>query len=1211
MLSDTFRVTIVGVILITLVGVFQVSAQTADELLAINEGLNEALAAHDVDAWVSYFADDAVFDFVPAPEPFPGREGVRMFFEDLLSAFPDYTTLSEQMWISGNIVVTAHTTQATLLGEWMGMPPTGVEGVPHAHLDVWEYDGDQVQRLTTYTDMVTLMVSAGLIPVPEMPDLTPSFVLPEPELTGLDPLEVSTELVVRFNAHDMAELAKILHPDAEIRFNTLGMLPLNRDAYIALDEQFLLSSPTLRAEIVRQVDLGDGWVLAEAVYRGIHDGPYFGIPATGKPTVTRSAALSRADSDGLVTDFYYYFDNLSVLTQIGAFPPPPSQEEMIRAGHQTITTALNTQDLDLLGTVWADDAVYDYVPAPAPLEGKDAVQGFFADTFETFPDFGTDPGQHWISDNLFVIEHNAFGTQLGVFEGMVPPTGNTVVIPHVDISEYEGDKIKRITTYTDVTSMLIQMGAMPMPEMPPLEASFALPAPEPTGLAPLEAQEEIMVRWNAHDWAAWSAMVHSDVDAFYGSLGVPLDRSAVVAVQELYAASFPDIRGDMVRAVDMGDGWVLAEALFTGTHGAPFFGVPATGVIASAMVAWMARYDAEGLMTYFHVYHDNLTLLAQIGAFPPPPDTEANKALVRRSVEDVWNVPNLDVVDEVYAPDVYFHDPTGDYQSAEARKMFVAAYLSAYSDIQFAIDDQVAAGDYVATRWTNTAVHTGDFMGIPPTGALGTTTGITIAHIVNGRIAEQWDAWDTLGMFEHIGVLPATREEYGWGAASPITGDPGTPEANKAIVTQYVEELWNQKQLEPIYETIIHPGTIFHNPMLDSEMDVATQKAVTMAFFHAFPDLHVDMEPLIAEGDAVVEQWVASGTQSGELLGIPATGKAVEWAGVTVYRLADGKIVETWWAYDALGLMQQLGAIPSFEPEDFGHVFFMPLAKGLNMLSLPLKPMEAYTARSLAEKLGATAVIRIDPAMQKFVGWTPDASDDGFPVEGGQGYIVNVIEPAMVAFTGAAWTRPPMPAAPVAEPADSTWAFVVNAQLEETDWSLQVRNTATGALLGIEGVSHHRSGVWADLNRTPVVHAGDVLEVVVSDSSGIVGSLGYTVQPDDIGRAYATLPVTLAALRPDANALLANYPNPFNPETWIPYQLAASGDVQIHIFDVQGRLVRALELGYQPAGYYLNRTRAAYWDGTNTTGERVSSGVYVLSLQTSDFTAIRRMLLMK
>ena len=101
------------------------------------------------------------------------------------------------------------------------------------------------------------------------------------------------------------------------------------------------------------------------------------------------------------------------------------------------------------------------------------------------------------------------------------------------------------------------------------------------------------------------------------------------------------------------------------------------------------------------------------------------------------------------------------------------------------------------------------------------------------------------------------------------------------------------------------------------------------------------------------------------------------------------------------------------------------------------------------------------------------------------------------------------------------------------------------------------------------------------------------------------------ALTPKETALLANYPNPFNPETWIPYHLAKDAEVTLHIYAVNGTLVRTLTLGHQAAGMYQNRSRAAYWDGKNSIGEKVASGLYYYTLTAGDFTATRKMFIRK
>ena len=112
-------------------------------------------------------------------------------------------------------------------------------------------------------------------------------------------------------------------------------------------------------------------------------------------------------------------------------------------------------------------------------------------------------------------------------------------------------------------------------------------------------------------------------------------------------------------------------------------------------------------------------------------------------------------------------------------------------------------------------------------------------------------------------------------------------------------------------------------------------------------------------------------------------------------------------------------------------------------------------------------------------------------------------------------------------------------------------------------------------------------------------------------RGILILEQLLASLIPKETTLLPNYPNPFNPETWIPYQLSAPADVSVAIYAVDGKLVRRLKLGHQAVGIYKSRARSVYWDGRNAQGERVASGVYFYTLTAGDFTATRKMLIRK
>ena len=303
--------------------------------------------------------------------------------------------------------------------------------------------------------------------------------------------------------------------------------------------------------------------------------------------------------------------------------------------------------------------------------------------------------------------------------------------------------------------------------------------------------------------------------------------------------------------------------------------------------------------------------------------------------------------------------------------------------------------------------------------------------------------------------------------------------------------------------------------------------------------------------------------------------------------------------------------------EYFGSTFSMHLSKGLNMLSVPLKPTVHMTARSLAVKIGATTVITLDPVSQQFVAWTPNAPDDGFPIEGAKGYIANLPEARNVVFTGTGWTdQMSVAAAPLATTPYQMWAFVVSGHLEGQPtyegYKVIVRNLRTNSIITADVQGDYFAAATADLSRQSVVQVGDKLELRVIGPDGTVESqpLRFKVTPEHL--ANAVLSVRLDGTgKPKQNQLLQNYPNPFNPETWIPYQLSYPTDVTITINTIDGTVVRTLHLGHQLSGIYTDRSRAAYWDGKNSAGETVASGIYFYTLTAGEFAATRKMLIMK
>ena len=193
-----------------------------------------------------------------------------------------------------------------------------------------------------------------------------------------------------------------------------------------------------------------------------------------------------------------------------------------------------------------------------------------------------------------------------------------------------------------------------------------------------------------------------------------------------------------------------------------------------------------------------------------------------------------------------------------------------------------------------------------------------------------------------------------------------------------------------------------------------------------------------------------------------------------------------------------------------------------------------------------------------------------------------------------------------------------------------VDNTDAGLVIDALGTSNAAYDVNGDgtVNFLDVVLVFDNRDDNVAGAPTIVGMKLSAAQIDVIEEQIDLLIATndrspaamwtliylqqlLVTARPEKTQLLANYPNPFNPETWIPYELATDTNVRLTIYNTQGVVIRSLQFGHQSAGYYMGRDRAAYWDGRNALGEQVASGLYFYQLETDEMSSMRKMVILK
>ena len=188
--------------------------------------------------------------------------------------------------------------------------------------------------------------------------------------------------------------------------------------------------------------------------------------------------------------------------------------------------------------------------------------------------------------------------------------------------------------------------------------------------------------------------------------------------------------------------------------------------------------------------------------------------------------------------------------------------------------------------------------------------------------------------------------------------------------------------------------------------------------------------------------------------------------------------------------------------------------------------------------------------------------------------------------------------------------------LAKDGFRIKVKNLSTKAALSAVSQGDVAQGynmTFVDLNAGNAARVGDVLEISADSPNPLIGvrPVRHIVTVDDVKNSRIELEDLIAYEIPAETELLRNYPNPFNPETWIPYHLSEDADVSLTIYDATGILVRTIDLGHQIAAKYDTRSKAIYWDGRNRFGEQVASGIYFYSLSAGDFSATRKMVILK
>ncbi|HEV8603549.1 MAG TPA: ester cyclase [Gaiellaceae bacterium] len=300
------------------------------------------------------------------------------------------------------------------------------------------------------------------------------------------------------------------------------------------------------------------------------------------------------------------------------------------------------------------------------------------------------------------------------------------------------------------------------------------------------------------------------------------------------------------------------------------------------------------------------------------------KAVYQRFVEEVINEGNVEVIPELFSSDYVDRTrPPGAPEGLAGVKMIPQMFRGAFPDVHFTIEDMVSEGDTVATSVTGRGTHQGPFLGIEPTGRQAAWASMGFFRVEDGKIAEHWGVPDLLTLMMQLGVIPAPpADPNAPGAVDTSTPEEKEqraqleaiepdPEEGKRIMRHHVEDLFNKHDLSELDEWLA-PGYCYH--VLGQDIYGAEgYRSTVYPLWDAFPDTHNEIQQQVAEGELVSTLWKATGTHEAEFFGVPPTGKRIEIYGISIECIRGSKRLEGWGCPDMLGLMQQIGAVPSPE----------------------------------------------------------------------------------------------------------------------------------------------------------------------------------------------------------------------------------------------------------------------------------------------------------
>ncbi len=274
------------------------------------------------------------------------------------------------------------------------------------------------------------------------------------------------------------------------------------------------------------------------------------------------------------------------------------------------------------------------------------------------------------------------------------------------------------------------------------------------------------------------------------------------------------------------------------------------------------------------------------------------------------NKGNIGIFAEMLAPDFVSYGGAGfkDLHGPEGFAGLYQTFLAALPDLTFRVEDVICEGNLALARGTLGGTHKGNFMGMAPaTNKYISWTGSAFFRFNDaGLIDARWQDWDGVAVMQQVGVVPGPYTPRPAAPAPPA--NPGRTMSGSEVrqaMTEFIERVWNQGDLAYADE-VFHPKAT--SPSAPG-IPVGPEGVKMLAGMirSAFPDYRMRIDLLAGEPDKVAARFIQSGTQKGDFMGIPPAGRHAEWTETGILRFEGGKVVESWYEADMLGLMQQLG----------------------------------------------------------------------------------------------------------------------------------------------------------------------------------------------------------------------------------------------------------------------------------------------------------------